>query len=447
MTLGASDSAQVAPPGPPRRRRGGGGGASSLVMPRARLCSRARPDPPDAAFPRKGSGAGASPADGRAWGLPGGEGERERGKERGRGRGRGGEGEGEGGRGRGRARSHFGSRCSTCSSGRLLTRRLLAPVHRPLRGSSPAPSAMSLWQTFAPGSGRPGRYRQRSKPGYGQQRAAPITCPSCLASQPAGQRHCGECGEVLPKPRPVAASPSLAERWLSQSAQPAAVGKSALSKEGYPEAPWHRQAPAARPAADQPGPLRHRLRPRRRPLALRQWARTRCKVASPPGRPLWATSSYQMGSEQGFPAHALAPIQAMAQAAKERWEGLRPLPVRASAARAKAVALEGKATKQAAALLKAQPQEAAHVARREHVRLQTELAAARQESALVEGQLAAAQPPAPDPVEEQPDSDGWMVDGHRVRGVAAGRVPERAPRQRGLRCFAYHGSPGSAAAI
>ena len=152
-----------------------------------------------------------------------------------------------------------------------------------------------------------------------------------------------------------------------------------------------------------------------------------------------------MGSEQGFPAHALAPIQAMAQAAKERWEGLRPLPVRAAAARAKAVALEGKATKQAAALLKAQ--EAAQVARREHARLQTELAAARQESALAEGQLAAAQPPAPDPVEEQPDSDGWMVDGHRVRGVAAGRVPERAPRQRGLRCFAYHGSPGSAAAI
>ena len=41
---------------------------------------------------------------------------------------------------------------------------------------------MWLWQTFAPGSGRPGRYRQRSKSGYGQQRAASITCPSCLAS-------------------------------------------------------------------------------------------------------------------------------------------------------------------------------------------------------------------------------------------------------------------------
>ena len=137
--------------------------------------------------------------------------------------------------------------------------------------------------------------------------------------------------------------------------------------------------------------------------------------------PLWVTSSYQMGSEQGFLAHVLAPIQAMAQAAKERWEGLRPLPVRAAAARAKVVALEGKATKQAAALLKAQPQEAAQVARREHVRLQTELAAARQESALVEGQLAAAQPPAPDPVEEQSDyglpaplqalaaAHGWMA--------------------------------------
>ena len=97
----------------------------------------------------------------------------------------------------------------------------------------------------------------------------------------------------------------------------------------------------------------------------------------------------------------------MTQTAKERWQGLRPLPVRAAAARAEAVALEGKATKQAAALLKTQ--EAAQVARREHARLQTELAAARQESALVEGQLAAAQPPAPDPVEEQPDSDGWMA--------------------------------------
>jgi hypothetical protein len=73
----------------------------------------------------------------------------------------------------------------------------------------------------------------------------------------------------------------------------------------------------------------------------------------------------------------------MTQTAKERWQGLRPLPVRAAAARAEAVALEGKATKQAAALLKAQ--EAAQVARREHARLQTELAAARQESALVEG--------------------------------------------------------------